>query len=162
MTKKVKGTLILVSFLMGFFAGFTQEVAFAQSFVLRTLRFTGTIYPADAKDIKGGLRYQRIVVENKEWILKVTKAEEVNYPGMTQLQLLGPMPHRLNLQEGVKGILAPFQYPDILGKVITIQGFVYVASGWMEVNELRVGKKEKNCDTLDLRREIVGVFEPSM
>jgi hypothetical protein len=143
MKKKVKGAFIIVSFLMGFFVGFTQEVAFAQSFVLRTLRFTGTIYPPDAKDLKGGLAYQRILIENKEWILKVTKVEDVNYPGMTQLQLLGPMPPRLNLQEGVKGVLSPFQKPDILGKVITIQGFVYVSSEWMEVNILKIGKGEK-------------------
>lgn len=143
MGKKGKVTFILVLFLMIFFAGFTQEVALAQSFVLRTLRFTGTICPPDAKDLKGGLAYQKISIENQEWILKVTKVEDVNYPGMTQLQILGPMPNPLILKEGVKGILSPFQKPDIVGKVITIQGFVYASSGWMEVNELKIVKKEK-------------------
>jgi hypothetical protein len=97
---------------MVFFAGFTQEGAFAQFFVTRTLRFTATIYPADAKDIKGGLRYQKILIKNKEWILKVTKVEDINYPGMTQSQLIQQMPSNLILKEGVVGVLSPFQKPD--------------------------------------------------
>lgn len=128
MKKKVKGIFILVSVLAGIFAGSTQAVAFPPVSSLPTLRFTGTIYPSDAKNIKGGLRYQRILIENKEWILKITKAEDVYNPGRTQLQVLRPMPPRLKLQEGVKGVLAPFQKPDIVGKVITIQGLVGFAS----------------------------------
>jgi hypothetical protein len=42
------------------------------------------------------------------------------------------MPLRLNLQKSVKGILAPFQKPDTIGKVITIQGLVDFASEWMQ------------------------------
>jgi len=143
MKKKVKGIFILVLVLAGIFADFTQAVAFPPVSSLPTLRFTGTIYPSDAKDIKGGLRYQRIFIEDKKWILKITKAEDIYNPGRTQLQVLGPMPLRLNLQEGVKGILAPFQKPDIIGKVITIQGLVGFASEWMKVYELTIGKEEK-------------------
>jgi hypothetical protein len=143
MKKKVKGIFILVSVLAGIFAGFTQAVAFPSVASLPTLRFTGTIYPSDAKNIKGGLRYQRILIENKEWILKITKAEDVYNPGRIQLQVLQPMPPRLILQEGIKGILAPFQKPDIVGKVITIEGLVGFASGWMKVYELTIGKEEK-------------------
>jgi hypothetical protein len=143
MKKKAKVILILILLLMVFFSVFTREGAFAQLFVTRTLRFTGTICPPDAKDLKGGLAYQRILIENKEWILKVTKVEDTNYPGLTQLQILGQMPSNLIFKEGVKGVLSPFQHPDIVGKVITIQGFVYASSGWMEVNELKIIKKEK-------------------
>jgi hypothetical protein len=57
-------------------------------------------------------------------MLKITKAEDIYNPGATQGQGLRPMPLRLNLQEGIKGILAPFQKPDIVGRVITIQGLV--------------------------------------
>lgn len=143
MKKKVKGIFILVSLFMVFSAVFTQEGAFAQFFVTRTLRLTGTIYPPDSKDLKGGLAYQRISIENNEWILKVTKVEDINYPGMTQSQLIQQMPTNLILKEGVKGVLSPFQQSDIVGKVITMQGFVYASSGWMEVNELKINKKEK-------------------
>jgi hypothetical protein len=143
MKKKVKAIFIFVLFFMVFFAVFTQEGAFAQFFVTRTLRFIGTIYPPDSKDLKGGLAYQKISIENKEWILKVTKVVDINYPGMTQSQLVQQMPSNLILKEGVKGVLSPFQHPDIVGKVITIQGFVYASSGWMEVNELKINKKEK-------------------
>ena len=143
MKEKAKGTFIIVAFLAGFFVGFPQKAVCRQGFGLPTLRFTGTIYPSDAKDIKGGLRYQRIFIENKEWILKITKAEDVYSPGKTQLQVLRPMPHHLILQEGVKGIFAPFQKPDIVGKVITIQGLVCFASEWMTVYELMIGNEEK-------------------
>ncbi|HJX31053.1 MAG TPA: hypothetical protein VJ624_04275 [Thermodesulfobacteriota bacterium] len=143
MKEKLKGTFIILAFLAGIFVGFPQKAVCGQGFALPTLRFTGTIYPSDAKDIKGSLRYQRILIENKEWILKITKAEDVYNPGKTELQVIRPMPHHLNLQEGVKGVLAPFQKPDIVGKVITIQGLVSFAAKWMKVYELTIVKEEK-------------------
>ena len=143
MKGKVKGTFMIVALLAGIFVGFPQKGFCRQGFGLPTLRFTGTIFPSDAKDIKGGLRYQRIFIENKEWILKITKAEDVYSPGKTQLQVLRPMPHHLILQEGIKGILAPFQKPDIVGKVIRIQGLVSYSSEWMKVYELTIAKEEK-------------------
>jgi hypothetical protein len=143
MKGKIKGTFIIVVFLAGIFVGFPQKAVCRQGFGYPTLRFTGTVYPADAKDMKGGLRYQRIFIENKEWMLKITKAEDVYSPGRTQLQVLRPMPHHLILQEGIKGILAPFQEPDIIGKVITIKGLVSFSSEWMKVNELTIVNEEK-------------------
>ena len=146
MRKKVEVIPILVLLLMVFFSGFAQKSALAQFFVTRTLRFTGTVCPPDAKDLKCGLAYQKILIENKEWILKVTKVEDKNYPGMTQSQLIQQMPSNLMLKEGVKGVLSPLQKPDIVGKDITMEGFVYASSGWMEVNELKIvkiNKKEK-------------------
>ena len=143
MKEKAKGTFIIVAFLAGIFVGFPQKAIYGQRFAPPTLRFTGTIYPSDAKDLKGGLRYQRIFIENKEWIFKITKAEDVYNPERTQLQVLRPMPPRLILQEGIKGVLEPFQKPDIVGKVITIQGLVSFGSEWMKVYELTIAKEEK-------------------
>lgn len=143
MKGKIKGTFIIVVFLAEIFLGFPKNVVCRQGVGFPTLRFTGTIYPSDAKDIKGGLRYQRIFIKDKKWIFKITKAEDVYNPGRTQLQVLRPMPLRLNLQEGIKGILAPFQAPDIVGKVIMIQGLVSFGSEWMKVNELTIAKEEK-------------------
>jgi hypothetical protein len=73
----------------------------------------------------------------------VIKVAEVNYPGKTQLQMLGPIPNPLILKDGAKGVLSPFRKPDIVGKVISMQVFVYVFPGWMEVNELKINKEEK-------------------
>ena len=143
MKGKVKGTFMIVALLAGIFLGFPQKAVCRQGFGYPTLRFTGTIYPSDAKDIKGGLRYQRIFIENKEWILKITKAEDIYSPGKTQLQVLRPMPHHLMLQEGIKGILAPLQKPDFVGKPITIKGLVNFSSKWMKVYELTIGNEEK-------------------
>ena len=143
MKGKIKGIFLIGAFLAGIFLGFPQKAIYGQRFAPPTLRFTGTIFPADAKDIKGGLRYQRIFIKDKEWILKITKAEDVYNPGRIQSQVLRPMPLRLNLQEGIKGILAPFQEPDIIGKFITIKGLVSSSSGWMKVYELTTGEAEK-------------------
>lgn len=143
MKGKIKDAFIIIVFLAGIFVGFPQKAVCRQGFGYPTLRFTGIVYPADAKDIKGGLRYQRIFIENKGWILKITKAEDVYNPGRIQLQVLQPMPPRLILQEGIKGILAPFQKPDIVGKVIRIQGLVSYSSEWMKVYELTIVKEKK-------------------
>ena len=143
MKGKIKSIFLIGAFLAGIFLGFPQKTIYGQRFAPPTLRFSGTIYPADAKDLKGGLRYQRIFIKDKEWIFKITKAEDVYNPGKIQSQVLRPMPLRLNLQEGIKGILAPFQEPDITGKFITIKGLVSSSSGWMRVSELTIGKEEK-------------------
>jgi hypothetical protein len=137
----LKGSLILGVLLSVIFLGFAQSPVYGQG--LPTIRFTGVVYPADAKDIKGGLTNVKIFIEKKEWILSVTKAQDVLNPDITDLEITGNMTNRLTLQEGVKGTLAPFQKPDILRKTITIQGLADFPAQLMEVNLLTVGPAGK-------------------
>jgi hypothetical protein len=63
---EIKGIFLIGAFWAGIFVGFPQKAIGSQGFGYPTLRFTGTIFPADVKDIKGGLRYQKISIEHKE------------------------------------------------------------------------------------------------
>jgi hypothetical protein len=141
---KTKGkSIFIVAFLiLGIFIILAQSVTFGQQTGgLPTIRFTGVVYPADGKDIRGGLKNLRIFIEKKEWIFKVTKAENVYNADRSGLQITGNMSDRLHLQEGIKGILAPFQKPGILGKTITIQGLANFPSELIELYQLTVGEE---------------------
>lgn len=143
MKTKGKGIFITAFLIVGIFIILTQSVVFGQAGGPPMIRLTGVVYPAGAKDIKGGLTNLVLIAEKKELILKVTKAENVYNTDVTGLQIAESLSDRLNLQEAKKGILAPFQKPDMVGKTITIQGLVDSSSDLMEVYQLTVGEVGK-------------------
>jgi len=140
---KGKGIFIVAFLMLGIFIILAPPLVFGQAGGLPMIRLTGVVYPADAKDIRGGLKNLMLIAEKKEWLLKLTKAENVYNTDVASLQVSESLSDRLNLQEAKKWVLAPFQKPDMVGKTITIQGLVDSSSDLMEVYQLTVGEVGK-------------------
>jgi hypothetical protein len=126
---KVTSTLIVVVLLAGVFIFFAQSAVQAQWGSMSSIRFTGTVYPADKKDVTGGLGNLKIYIGKKEWIYNVTNVENLNDPTMTSLEIMDN--------------LFPFQKPDILGKTVTMQGILVTGAQLFQVDKLMIGSAKK-------------------
>ncbi len=138
MERIAKSLLIIVVLLVAIFAGFAQQMVFAQPGVLPTVRLTGTVYAPHTKGLEGGLAIMRILMGKTECVFKITNAQDVFNQEITGMELLDNLDDQLELKEGSKGILAPLQKPDAAGKTVTIEGILDEATGFMEVTKVTI------------------------
>lgn len=95
------------------------------------VRFTGTLLPPDEK-ANGGVHTLRIFIQNKEWLFRLENVETLsgtNYGWMILGDLFPPELHFT----GPADLLGPLQQPELAGKMITVEGRLYLADRMLAV-----------------------------
>jgi len=82
MREEIKSTLLIMVLFGLILVTFVRIPAWSQGIVPPTVRFTGTFYPPDIKDVKGGIETLKIIIgkreEKKEWVCNIYEAENLN------------------------------------------------------------------------------------
>jgi hypothetical protein len=99
------------------------------------VRMTGTLQPVG--DQGGGLNALTISVHDKQWIFKVTRLDTTTGtdPGMLLLSYIFPPELRFF---GPPERLAPLENPEVAGKPVTLEGFLYIGDRTFYVASVNV------------------------
>jgi len=103
------------------------------------VRLIGTLYSPDHKDIKG-LAVFRVHIRHKAMVLKAEDARDLLGDASSLEIFQAIFPPQL-LIEGSKDAIALLQKPETEGKLLTMQGNLYVSNGMFYVEEVWIGKK---------------------
>ena len=101
------------------------------------VRMSGTFQPYDEQQ-SHGLNTLTVIVEDKQkWLFKVTRVDTMTGtdPGMMLLSYIFPPELRLM---GAASKMAVLTQPDVLGKPVSLQGFLYVDDRNFYVAEVNV------------------------
>ncbi len=101
------------------------------------LSITGTLYRPGEKAVMGPYTFGLYLNGKEQWILDVKSARDVSElaSGLAVLRDL-LFPSTLNVM-GPKNLIATLESPELTGKPIVIEGYVYVAHNLMEVTAIR-------------------------
>lgn len=88
------------------------------------VRFIGTFQPAGEKDASG-LNTLTVSIQNQKWLFQVSRVDTItgSDPGMMLLNYIFPPQLRFF---GPPDRLAPLESPEIAGKQVTLEGFLYI------------------------------------
>lgn len=138
---KAKGMLTTIVVLLGCFAVFSQSSSWGQEAGEITLvNLTGTIDQIEKKDVKGGLAYMHISIGKKVLYFNVTKVKALGTTSLSEINIINSIfPPFLNIY-GSSETLAPLLKPDIVGKVVTMEGNLNTVNHFMQVEKIIIGK----------------------
>jgi hypothetical protein len=88
------------------------------------VRFVGTFQPFSEQGA-GGLNTLTVFVQNQKWLFQVNRVDTVtgSDPGMMLLNYIFPPQLRFF---GPPNRIAPLENPEIAGKQVTLEGFLYI------------------------------------
>jgi len=107
------------------------------------VRMTGTFKPFDEKE-SHGLNTLTVIIEDKQkWLFKVNRVDTMTGtdPGMMLLTYIFPPELRLM---GAASKMALLAQPDIVGKPVSLQGFLYIDDRDFYVAEVNVATATAN------------------
>ncbi|MBI3797275.1 MAG: hypothetical protein HY268_09965 [Deltaproteobacteria bacterium] len=107
------------------------------------VRMTGTFSPFDEKQ-SHGLNTLTVIIEDKQkWLFKVNRVDTMTGtdPGMMLLTYIFPPELRLM---GAASKMALLAQPDIVGKPVSLQGFLYIDDRDFYVAEINVATETAN------------------
>ena len=146
MRGEIKSTLVIIILFGLILVAFVRVPAWSQLIGPPTIRFTGTFYPPDTKDVRGGIETLKVLIgkrdEKKEWVFNIYKAENLSNSSQTGLSIVkNIIPPILNLR-GPGEVLANLEKPEIAGKTIKISGLLYRKERFMMVDTVEVSNEE--------------------
>jgi hypothetical protein len=103
------------------------------------VRITGTLYSPDHTDIKG-MDTLRVYIRHKHMAFKVEDARGID-TAANKLEILDALFPPLLTIVGSEDIIALLQKPEMEGKVITMEGDLYIGNGMFQVTRTWEGKK---------------------
>lgn len=138
---KVKGTLAIPVILLGILVAFSPSSSWGQQGeMLPLVSLTGTIYSIDKEGVTGGLAYMHIAIEKKTLNFNVTKAKSLGNASLLESDIINSIvPPFLNIFGSSKD-LAPLLQPDIVGKVVTIEGNLDSVGHFLQATKITIGK----------------------
>jgi len=98
------------------------------------ISLTGILYPPEQK-VAGMYRFT-VFAKDKEWTFVVEKARNISGLEPAQKILRDLFPSTLYLW-GSNKLITPLEKPEVVGKLITIEGYVHVANNIIEVRAVR-------------------------
>ena len=101
------------------------------------VRMSGTFQPFDETE-SHGLNTLTVIIDDKQkWLFKVTRVDTMTGtdPGMMLLSYIFPPELRLM---GAASKMAVLTQPDVLGKPVSLQGFLYVDDRNFYVAEVNI------------------------
>ena len=122
--KALRQLMVVVPLVLSFWptAASAQAVPYIEPPPL--VRFTGALHPLEEKG-RGGLLTLTVSVKDTKWIFRIAKVEKLtgrNPSGWRLLQDLFPQQVRF---VGPAELLHPLQEPEIVGKLLIIEGRLY-------------------------------------
>ena len=103
------------------------------------VRLTGTLYSPDHKDVKG-MEHLKFQIRRKELVFKVEDAQDITGDA-TRLDILESIFPPFLIIEGSDDVIALLQKPETEGKLITMEGYLYVVNAFFRVTKVGEGKK---------------------
>ncbi len=98
------------------------------------ISLTGILYPPEQK--MTGMYSFTVFVKNREWIFIVEEARNISGLEPAQKILRDLFPATLYLW-GSNKLITPLENPEIAGRLITIEGYILVASNIVEVRTVK-------------------------
>jgi len=146
MRGEIKSTLVIIILFGLILVAFVRVPAWSQLIGPPTIRFTGTFYPPDTKDVRGGIETLKVLIgkrdEKKEWVFNIYKAENLSNASQTGLSILKNIFPRILTLRGPEEVLAKLEKPEIAGKTIKISGLLYRKERFMMVDTVEVSNEE--------------------
>ena len=102
------------------------------------VRFTGTFYPPDQKGV-WDTNTLRVWLRKKEMLFKVEGLKNVTGEADSMLIMQSLFPPQL-VVEGSKDLLSRLQQEEISGKLVTMEGYLYIGNGFFSVQDTWMGK----------------------
>lgn len=92
------------------------------------VRLTGTLLPAEERGLNGNRESLDVLINGKAWIFQLAKVENLKASGGSGGAILRQLfPDRVNFV-GANDLIHNLQEPKVIGKPLTIIGFLYPAS----------------------------------
>jgi hypothetical protein len=146
MREKIKSTSVIIVLFGLILVTFVRVPAWSRGIAPPNVRFTGTFYPPDTKDVKGGIETLKVLIgkrdEKKEWVFNIYKAENLSNASQTGLSILKNIFPRILTLRGPEEVLAKLEKPEIAGKTIKISGLLYRKERFMMVDTVEVSNEE--------------------
>lgn len=126
---------VLLVMIVGLFVPIPQARPSGPSLV----RLTGTFYSPEEKGANhsSGMHTFTAFIQGKEWIFDVKGARTLTGDRFACDILRVIFPPSLNFR-GPETIIGPLKKPEIVGQSVTVEGYIYVPNGIVQVSAIKV------------------------